>query len=164
MEQTILDKQFRLRYLYKIVDKKWQTVVFSPNEGQLLLMQAKKKSRDARGGACRLINLKARQLWITTFELIDGLDDCLFKRNQTITISAHKIEKMKDFFQKVKFAYDNLEVWIMDERVPWWVRRKPKPQYDNVDKMLSKMDKKNIETIAKEKAKMKSLPRQHNLY
>ena len=30
-----------------------------------------------------------------------------------------------------------------------------KPQYDNVDKLLSKLDKKNIEIIAKEKAKMK---------
>jgi hypothetical protein len=42
----------------------------------------------------------------------------LFKRNQTITISAHKIDKMKDFFQKVKYAYDNVPEGIKDDRVP----------------------------------------------
>ena len=135
MEQTILDKQWRLRNLYKIVDKKWQTITFSPNQWQLLLMQAKQKSRKARGWVCRLMNLKARQLGITTYELMDWLDDCLFKKNQTITISAHNMDKMKDFFQKVKYAYDNMPEGIRDERVPWWVRRKPKPQYNNVNEL-----------------------------
>lgn len=135
MELTLLDKQWRLRYLYKIVDKQWQTIVFSPNHWQQLLMNAKQKSRQARWWVCRLMNLKARQLGITTFELIDWLDDCLFKSNQTITISAHKIDKMKDFFQKVKYAYDNIPDSIKDERVPWWVWRKPKPQYNNVNEL-----------------------------
>ncbi len=135
MEQTLLDKQRRLRNLYKIVDKLWETITFFPNQWQLLLMEAKQKSRKARNWVCRLINLKARQLGITTFELIDWLDDCLFKRNQTITISAHKIDKMKDFFQKVKYAYDNIPDGIKDDRVPWWAWMKPKPQYNNVNEL-----------------------------
>lgn len=135
MEQTILDKQRRLRCLYTIVNKDGETKIFSPNKSQIQLMQAKKKSREARNGVCRLMNLKARQVWITTFELIDWLDECLFKINQTITISAHKLDKMKDFFHKVKFAYDNIPDAIKDERVPGWIWHKPKPQYNNVNEL-----------------------------
>lgn len=99
------------------------------------MMEAKLKSKKARGWVTRLLELKGRQLWATTYEIIDWLDDCLFKSNQTIVISAHKIDKMKDFFQKAKYAYDNIPEAIKDERVPWWVRHKPKPQYNNVNEL-----------------------------
>jgi len=135
MEQTLLDKQRRIRHLYKIVDKLWQTIVFRPNKSQDIMMNAKMDSKKARWWVTRLLELKGRQLWATTYEIIDWLDDCLFKSNQTIVISAHKIDKMKDFFQKAKYAYDNIPEAIKDERVPWWVRHKPKPQYNNVNEL-----------------------------
>jgi len=99
------------------------------------MMNAKMDSKKARWWVTRLLELKGRQLWATTYEIIDWLDDCLFKSNQTIVISAHKIDKMKDFFQKAKYAYDNIPEAIKDERVPWWVRHKPKPQYNNVNEL-----------------------------
>lgn len=131
MELTILDKQWRIRHLYKIVDKKSETIVFRPNLSQEIMIKAKQESKKARNWVVRLLELKGRQLWATTYEIIDWLDECLFKANQTIVISAHKIDKMKDFFQRVKYAYDNIPEAIKDERVPWWVRHKPKPQYNN---------------------------------
>lgn len=135
IDKTILDKQWRIRHLYKIVDKMWHTVTFSPNISQDIMMKAKNESKKARWWVCRLLELKGRQLWATTYELIDWLDDCIFLRNQTIIIAAHKIEKMKDFFQKVKYAYDNMPDGIYDEKVPWWIWRKPKPQFNNVNEL-----------------------------
>lgn len=134
MRKTILNKKRRLNYLYKIVNKEWEIITFSPNKAQTLIRNLK-ISLNNRFKRVRLIILKARQLGMSTFELIDWLDDALFTENQTIIITAHKQEKQKDLFQRVKFAYDNLPDEIDDENVPWWVRYKPIPKYDNVNEL-----------------------------
>jgi len=43
MQNTLLNKKRRLNYLYKIVDKKEQTVVFKPNAAQMYLREEKIK-------------------------------------------------------------------------------------------------------------------------
>jgi hypothetical protein len=53
--------------------------------------------------------LKARQLGVTTFSCIFGLDLCLFNSNTQALIIAHNLDEAEEFFhQKVKYAYDNL--------------------------------------------------------
>jgi hypothetical protein len=55
--------------------------------------------------------LKARQLGVTTFSCIFGLDLCLFNSNTQALIVAHNKDEAEEFFhQKVKYAYDNLPV------------------------------------------------------
>lgn len=130
MQATILNKKWRLNYLYKIVNKDWEVVTFKPNFAQQKLRKTKLEQLK-RKGKIWLIILKARQLWISTFELIDWLDDALTKRNQTIIITAHKQDKQMEMFQKVKFAYEQLPEEIEDPQVPWWIRKKPKPKYDS---------------------------------
>jgi hypothetical protein len=44
--------------------------------------------------------------------LIDKLDKCLFYPNTTAIIVAHNREKLKDMFQKVKFAYELVPEYI----------------------------------------------------
>lgn len=130
IQATILNKKRRLNYLYKIVNKEWEVVTFKPNLAQQKLRSTKLeqlKRRDKIG----LAILKARQLGMSTFELIDWLDDALTKQNQTIVITAHKQDKQMEMFQKVKFAYEQLPEEIEDPQVPGGVRRKPKPKYDS---------------------------------
>lgn len=53
--------------------------------------------------------LKARQLGVTTFSCILGLDLCMFNSNTQALIVAHNKDEAEEFFhQKVKYAYDNL--------------------------------------------------------
>ena len=94
------NKWYRLNTLYKIKDKNGKTGTFIPNKQQ--------RERFIRGH-CRNVILKARQLGFTTFEMIDALDDCLFKENFAAGCIAHALEDAKDIFRsKIKFAYDEL--------------------------------------------------------
>lgn len=100
------NKWYRLNTLYKIKDKNGKTGTFIPNKQQ--------RERFIRGH-CRNVILKARQLGFTTFEMIDALDDCLFKENFAAGCIAHALEDAKDIFRsKIKFAYDELckSPWI----------------------------------------------------
>ena len=74
------NKWYRLNTLYKIKDKNGKTGTFIPNKQQ--------RERFIRGH-CRNVILKARQLGFTTFEMIDALDDCLFKENFAAGCIAH---------------------------------------------------------------------------
>lgn len=140
---TLLNKSRRLHYLYKIIDKEWQEVVFTPNKAQQLIKQKKKELKE-KYGRTRLIILKARQLWMTTYELIDWLDDCLFLENQTIVITAHKQDKQREMFGKVKYAYDQLPSVIEDPQRPWGKRTKPEPQYNNVNELYFPLNNSRI--------------------
>lgn len=98
-------KWFRLNALYKIKDKNGKVRRFRPNPAQ--------RERYLDAHAWDLI-LKSRQLGFTTFEMIDALDDCLFRPNFEAGCIAHKIKDAKDIFHnKIKFAYNNLDPeWI----------------------------------------------------
>lgn len=46
----------------------------------------------------------------TTFEMLDALDDCLFRDNVTAGCICHKIEDAQDIFRnKIVFAYENID-------------------------------------------------------
>lgn len=94
-------KWFRLNSLYKIKDKNGRVRRFRPNRAQ------RQRYLD---GHVRDIILKARQLGFTTFEMIDALDDCLFRDNFAAGCICHKLDDAQDIFRnKISFAYQNIE-------------------------------------------------------
>lgn len=97
MDQRLMSKDWRMKNLYKIVDKQKRLVTFKRNEIQENL---------ASGAWTRNIVLKSRQMGITTDACIDGLDDVLFHRNFNMVIIAHELEAVKKIFKKIKVAWD----------------------------------------------------------
>jgi hypothetical protein len=98
IDKRLLDKEWRIRNLYKIVDKEKNLIKFVPNKAQRLFRE-KKWSRN--------IVLKARQLGITTDACIDMLDDVLFTKNFTAVIIAHEKVAVIKIFKKVKIAWEH---------------------------------------------------------
>lgn len=124
----LLSREWRLNNLYKIVDKHWNIVKFRLNKAQKRLFDMEKELRKQKGKVWLKL-LKARQIWFTTYKLVDKLDKALFYSNTTVNIVAHKRDKLQDIFDRVKFMYDQVPSSIKME--DWRVRHKPKPKYDN---------------------------------
>ncbi len=94
------DRNWRLRNLYYIRDKDGNKVLFAPNWAQ---QQAYENL------SLRNLDLKVRQLGITTGYCILWLDMCLFTPNMKVGIIAHTKDDAKKIFRdKIKFAWDNL--------------------------------------------------------
>jgi len=129
MKSNLLSKEFRLNYLYKIVDKNWNTITFKMNKVQKELFDYQKENK-------RVIILKSRQLGLSTYKIIESLDRALFYSNQTCIITAHKQNKMQELFEKAKFAYDNLPDQILLN--DWRVWNKPKAHYNNANELYFK--------------------------
>lgn len=70
---------------------------------------------------------------MSTYKLISWLDKTLFYKNQNIIITAHKQDKQKELFQKVKYAFSQIpdKIKLSDGRI----RTKPIPQYDSVNEL-----------------------------
>jgi len=101
--KLLMDKEWRLSHLYKILDKNGKLITFRPNEEQLYVL------RDiVMGGVSKYIILKARQLGMTTFHLINDLDSCIFTPNYRAGIVAHQLEAMYGIFEIVKRAWQHL--------------------------------------------------------
>lgn len=97
----LLDKQWRLDYLYKIRDKKKNLIPFQRNKVQAHY-NLHKWSRN--------LILKSRQLGFTTDESIDSLDDVLFTANTECLLIAHNLDAGKKIFDgKIELAWKNLE-------------------------------------------------------
>lgn len=101
MGKNLLNKEWRVNNLYKIVNKDLQKIKFQRNEAQRDF-QIKKTNRN--------IILKSRQLGFTTDESIDTLDDVLFNSNFSALFIAHTKEDATEIFdKKVSFAWQNLD-------------------------------------------------------
>lgn len=126
----LLSRERRLNHLYKIVDKNSQQVVFKLNKWQRILFDKENQLRKEWRKVWLKI-LKARQIWFTTYKLIDKLDKALFYSNTNVNIVAHNREKLQDIFKKVKYTYENIpeQIKMSDGRI----RKKPKPKYDNTN-------------------------------
>jgi len=75
--------------------------------------------------------LKARQVGITTFSCIFGLDLCMFNSNTQALIVAHNKDDAEEFFhQKVKYAYDQLPPALKAAR-PVDTKRANRLRFDN---------------------------------
>src|SRR3990167_8899740 len=99
-ELKLLNKEWRMQYLYRIKDKSKNLIMFQKNKVQSHL----DKNKHTRN-----IILKSRQLGVTTLETIDMLDDTLFVPNFDALLIANDLETAKDIFtNKVELAWKNL--------------------------------------------------------
>jgi hypothetical protein len=98
--ERLRDRAWRLRNLYHITNKEAERILFRPNWAQLELFDTLQR---------RNVDLKVRQLGVTTGYCILWLDACLFNRDLRVGIVAHTKEDAAIIFRdKIKFAYDNL--------------------------------------------------------
>lgn len=99
---------WRMNNLYWIMDKEGDRVKFKLNHAQ-------KKFYNEMWYLN--IILKARQLGFSTFIMIFMLDRCLFSSNVRAGVIADTLVNATTLFRdKLKFAYDNLPQWLIDER------------------------------------------------
>lgn len=97
--KQFLDKSWRLKHLYKIVDKDSRTIKLNLNSIQKKIIENK---------ANRKMILKARQFGVSTGCIVDFFDDTIFTPNMTTVILAHENDAVTKLFRIVKRAYDNL--------------------------------------------------------
>ena len=108
LKELLKNKEWRLfsGKLYFIKDKYWKKIPFIPNKAQTHFYKNKHTKN---------IILKARQLGFSTFIDIDKLDDFLFTSYSNYWIIAQDIDSAKLIFNdKIKFAFDNLPIWLKD--------------------------------------------------
>lgn len=101
-DKRLLDKEWRMNNLYKIKDKQKNLVTFRMNKAQRHFKEN-----------CHTRNcvLKSRQLGMTTYEIIDALDDMLFTKNFDALFIAHGLEPAKDIFDnKIDLAWKNFKL------------------------------------------------------
>ena len=94
--KLILDKDWRMANLYKIVDKDGRRVLLNENPIQ-------KKIRKHPSKRKRI--LKARQFGVSTGCIIDAFDDCIWNADRTVVILAHEKDAIQKLFRIVARAY-----------------------------------------------------------
>jgi len=100
-EERLLNKEWRLSHLYKIVNKYKEQIVFKRNRAQEHFNKNK---------VLRNIILKSRQLGFTTDEGIDALDDTLFTKNFESLFIAHTQDAAVEIFEKkIDYAWKNID-------------------------------------------------------
>jgi hypothetical protein len=100
----LADRNWRLRNLYRIVDKNSDDVQFVPNATQVAYLE---------GLHNRNIVLKSRQHGITTVAAILALDTALFRSNTTCGLVMHRQDDAtKVFAGKIVYAYERLPEWL----------------------------------------------------
>ena len=107
MDPRLLNKEWRLKNLYKIRNKQKEVITFARNKAQRTFHEQKHT---------RNIILKARQLGFTTDALITRLDKTLFERNQEcIVVFQNQDVSRKKFEEVPKFAFDSIPQEIKEE-------------------------------------------------
>jgi len=92
----LLDHNWRLNNLYKIVDKNGNRVTFRPNNVQQII--------DRTPGNRKMI-LKARQFGVSTYSIIKKFDLTIFRPNTTCAIIAHEKDAVEKLFRIAMRAY-----------------------------------------------------------
>lgn len=107
LRRRLADQKWRLHNLYTIQTKDEGRVRFTPNWAQLELLENLWFRNNI---------LKARQLGMSTFINLLGLDQALFMPDFTVGIVAHKRDAAKELFiRNVKFPYDNLPPQLYEQ-------------------------------------------------
>jgi len=88
----IHNKLWRLNNLYRIVDKNGSSVPFKLNDVQKVVALDKHK---------RKLILKARQLGMSTYAVLDLLDDVLFNENLAGGIVSYSLEHAQHIFKRI---------------------------------------------------------------
>ncbi len=92
LREALKSKLWRLNHLYRIVNKDGSSIPFKLNsvQSQVLDIQHKRK-----------IILKARQLGMSTFAVLDLVDDALFSENLSCGIVSYSLEHAQHIFKKI---------------------------------------------------------------
>jgi hypothetical protein len=102
-QEQLNDKLWRLTNLYYITDKSGNEILFNLNWAQKELYEKEWN---------RMVVLKARQLGITTYFVINFLDECFWYPNVAAGICTHRREDSEEIFKKkVKYAFDRMPAW-----------------------------------------------------
>ena len=142
MEKKLKSRYFRINNFYKIIDKLWKEIIFKLNESQKELYE-EQINNYKRNWKIRVVILKARQLWISTFKLIDSLDNALFYRNKNIYIIAHDRATIKTLFNKLKYTYEKIPAKILiDDWGKIW--NKPMANVDNANELYFEVNNSRI--------------------
>lgn len=105
-KKLLANKEWRLKNLYKIVDKHGNKINLVPNTIQQRINECKSN---------RKMILKARQFGISTNELIKMLDYVSFNKNKTACIIAHEDDAISKLFRIVRHAYENMPPQVRPE-------------------------------------------------
>ena len=91
-DERLLQKEWRMHNLYKIVDKYAKLVTFRPNTSQAHFL----KNRHTKN-----IILKSRRLGFTTYSVTDMLDNTLFNRNFNSLFVSYDDPSAKKVFDEI---------------------------------------------------------------
>lgn len=105
IDNYLSSKLWRMNNLYTIVDKWGNKIPFKMN-----LSQAVVKSQSLKHP--RELILKSRQQGISTYWLLDFLDDALFMDNMNIGLMSQGLKESKTLLKRVKTAIENFPTGI----------------------------------------------------
>lgn len=101
MAFRLKEKDWRMQYLYYIVDRQGKKIVFKRNAVQQKFNEEKGRKN---------IVLKSRQLGFTTDAVITMLDDCIFNNNLNCVVIAHDQDSLQRIFFKASYAWMNFPI------------------------------------------------------
>lgn len=107
IDDRLRSKLWRMEHLYKIVDKRGNSIVFKLNNIQKRIFNECQIARDKKI-PIRVNILKARQEGVTTYFCIDYLDEVIWNKNRTAAIIAHERESLERIFRKVRYAWETM--------------------------------------------------------
>lgn len=107
IDNYLPSKLWRMNNLYTIVDKWGNKIPFRMN-----LSQATVKAHSLEHP--RELILKSRQQGISTYWLLDFLDDAIFMDNMNIGLMSQGLKESKTLLKRVKTAIDNFPKGIWD--------------------------------------------------
>ena len=100
----IEDKEYRLDTFYQIIDKDKNSVRFIMNDVQRSVHRNRHK---------RNLVIKARQLGMSTFWILDLMDDAIWHDNTSCGIVSYSKEHSSHIFKKIiGYALKNLPSWL----------------------------------------------------
>lgn len=101
-----MSKKWRLNNIYRIVNKEGEQQIFNFNDEQKEIFD---NCFDKNGKLhCNPEILKSRQLGITTFFVLNYLDDVITNKNINAVIQSHDTKSLEKIFRIVKNAYKHL--------------------------------------------------------
>lgn len=102
------DKEWRLNHLYKIYNKSGDLIRFKLNKAQTKFYSDRQSLNP--NNTARDIILKARQLGMTTFCLVDFFDDVLFNKGINARFISQGEREMKNSFRTIKTLWETLDI------------------------------------------------------
>lgn len=103
LKENFKDKEWRMNNLYFITNKQSKKILFKKNWAQHLLGLSPNHLN---------MTLKARQLGVSTYYLINQLDNAIWNENWRSKILSHKQESLEELFTIVRYAYENMHPLI----------------------------------------------------